>query len=116
MSSKRVIVYTACMRIHIKTKDLDLTPPLKEFIDQKVGSLEKFIKKYDEGDSVLAEVEASRTTKHHHKGNVFYAEINLHLPKKMLRAESTDFDARVAINKAKEILKREIEKYKETHE
>ncbi len=103
------------MRIQIKTKDLDLTPPLKDFIEEKIGSLEKFIKKYDPNDAVLADVEVSRTTRHHQKGNVFYAEVNLHLPNKLLRAEDEDFDARVAVNRAKDKLKREIEKYKETH-
>ena len=102
------------MNITIKATGLDLTPALKEFIEEKVGALQKLVAKFDENDSVLAAVEVSRTTKHHYKGDVFRAEINLELPHKMLRCEDNDSDIRVAIDRARDVLKREIVKYKET--
>lgn len=104
------------MRIQIKTKDLDLTPAMKQFIEEKVGSLQKFVQRYDENDALLVEVEIARSTNHHHKGEVFYAELNLALPKKVLRAEDENFDARTAVNNAKDKLQREIDKYKDIKE
>jgi len=102
------------MNINIKATGLELTPPIKEFIKEKIGSLHKFIQKLDPDNQILAEVEIARTTTHHHKGDVFHAEVNLTLPGKMLRAEAEDFDIRVATNKVKDKIQREIEKYKET--
>ncbi|MEK7549135.1 MAG: ribosome-associated translation inhibitor RaiA [Patescibacteria group bacterium] len=102
------------MHIIIKSTNLDLTPAIKEYIEEKIGSLDRFIKKRFEGKSeIRTEVEIARTTKHHRHGDVFYAEVNLHLPKKNLRVEHSDWDIRIAIDKTKDKLQREIKKYKE---
>ncbi len=104
------------MKINIKSTHLDLTPALKEYIEEKIGSLAKFLKRWDPEGVVEAYVEVARTTKHHHKGNVFRAETDLRVPGKVLRAEDEDWDIRAAIDRVKDKLKREAEKYKETHE
>jgi len=104
------------MKIQIKTKNLELTSPMRAFIIQKVSTLEKFLAGFERDHSVLAEVEVARPSKHHHKGNVYYAEINMALPGKLLRASETDFNIRVAVNKTKDKLRREIRKYKTTLE
>lgn len=103
------------MKITIKATGLELTPPIKEFIEEKVGSVQKFLQRYDENDAVLANVEIARSTKHHNKGDVYEAEINVNLPGQIVRAQTKSEDIRVAINEAKEILKREIDKYKDAH-
>lgn len=102
------------MNIIIKTSKLELTPAIEEYIYEKIGSLDRFIKnRFEQKGEIKAEVEIARTTKHHRRGDVFYAEINLHLPKKNLRAEHSDWDIRVAIDQAKDKLRQEIKKYKE---
>jgi len=102
------------MHIIIKSTNLNLTPAIEKYIEEKIGSLDHFIKKRFEGKSeIKAEVEIARTTKHHRHGDVFCAEVNLHLPKKNLRAEHSDWDIRIAIDKTKDKLQREIKKYKE---
>ena len=101
------------MQITIKTKNLDLTPALKDWIDDKIGGLEKFLQKYEEQGQILCEVEVARTTKHHNKGDVFYAEAHLNLPGGRLRAKHQDFDARVAIDKVRDMLQRDILRHKE---
>ena len=78
------------MKINIKSTHLDLTPALKEYIEEKIGSLAKFLKRWDPEGVVEAYVEVARTTKHHHKGNVFRAETDLRVPGKVLRAEDED--------------------------
>lgn len=102
------------MKLTLKGTNLELTPSIRTFIEDKIGSLDKFIKKYEALGEVKAEVEIARTTKHHRKGNIFYAEVNLHLPKKTLRAEFEGTDVRSTIDKVKDKLKSEIGKYKET--
>jgi putative sigma-54 modulation protein len=103
------------MEIDIEANGIDLTPPLREYIELKIGSLEKFLKRFSEEGSVYAKVEVARTTQHHHSGNVFYAEVNLYIQNKILRAEYTSDDIRAAIDKVKDKLKREIQKHKITH-
>jgi len=101
------------MKIDIKGTNIDLTGPLKEYILKKIGQLHKFLGQIDKDHEVEARVEVGRTTEHHHKGKVFRAEANIKVPGKLLRAEYEDFDIRIAIDKVRDILKREIEKYKD---
>lgn len=101
------------MQIIIKATKLDITPAIKEYIELKIGSLDRFLERFEQKNEIKAEIEIARTTQHHRHGDVFYAEINLHLPKKILRAEHSDWDIRVAIDKIKNKLQQEITKYKE---
>lgn len=104
------------MKINIKSTNLDLTPALKEYIEEKIGSLVKFLTRFDAEGAVESRVEVGRTTRHHHKGPVFRAEVNIDVPGKVLRAEAEDLDIRTAIDEVKDKLKREAEKYKEIKE
>ena len=102
------------MNIIIKTKNLELTPALKDWVDDKIGGLSKFVKRFEEKGEILCEVEIARTSNHHHKGDVHYAEVNLRLPNKLFRASVDDADARVAIDRARDMLHRDLMKYKDT--
>ncbi len=101
------------MKINIKATDLELTAPLKEYIEEKIGGLNKFLSRLeDEKESdFTAWVEVARTTRHHHKGDVYRAECDLKLPGKMLRAEDENFDVRVAIDAVRDKLQKEVNKY-----
>jgi len=106
------------MKIIIKAKNLELTEGLQTFIDEKIGSVKKFINilKEDivEGEKTLAEVfvEVEKETKHHKKGDIFLVKIRVNLPGKSLIAGSKADDIFKAIIDAKDELKMEIEKYK----
>ena len=95
----------------IKTTNIDLTPALGEFINEKISSLNKYLKDFN-ADLVQARVEVGKPSKHHKSGLVYYAEVNLSLPGKLLRAESRHLDLRYAINEAKVELGKQIERYK----
>lgn len=101
------------MKLNIKCTNFEFTPIISQYIEGKLGLLDKLIEKFDIEGGVRSDVEVGRTTQHHLKGPVYRAEINLHLPGKMLRAEHEDFDLRIAIDRAKGKLQREIVKYKE---
>ncbi len=102
------------MNISIKTKDLELTPPLKEYIEDKIGGLERFFRRFG-ADTVMARVDVGRDSKHHQKGDVYRAEVNVDLPDGLLRAEATDWDVRIAVDSVRDKLRREIEKYLDLH-
>ena len=104
------------MKLNIKFTNLDSTLAISEYVESKLNSLDKLVEKFDAEGAVLADVEIARTTKHHHKGPVFRAEINLQLPKKIIRAEHEDWDIRVAVDQMRHKLQREIVKYKEINE
>ena len=106
------------MKIIIKTKNLDLTGDLQNFIEKKIGSIKKFIDilKDDttEKGKTLAEVfvEVEKETTHHKKGKVFWVKTQVILPGKSLMVGFKADDLFKAVIGAKDELKMEIEKYK----
>ncbi len=104
------------MRINIKATGLELTPPLKEYIEEKVGGLSKYLSRLESerGLDIEVFVEVARSTRHHHKGMVYYAEANFELPGGMLRASDEKTDVRAAVDGLKDKLREELVKYKET--
>lgn len=100
------------MKILIKATELELTPAIYDYIEEKIGSLSRFVGKFENKDILKIKVEIARATRHHRHGNVFYAEANLRLPGKTLRAEHFDWDIRVAIDNVKDKLRQEIRRYK----
>jgi putative sigma-54 modulation protein len=99
------------MKINIKATNLDLTPAFSQYIEEKIGSLSKFLKNYETEGEIQVQIEVARSTRHHHSGDVFRAEINLDLPGKMLRSVAEREDARLAINEARNNLQQEIKKH-----
>ncbi len=99
------------MKIDIKATNLKLTPSIITYINNKIGGLEKFINVKDSGEgtsAVEAFVEIARTTKHHRHGDVFKAEINLKIKGEILRVDVKDWDVRVAIDQAKDLMERKL--------
>lgn len=101
------------MKINIKYTGLDSTPAMNDYVNDKIGSLEKFVKRMSEKGVVEAFVEIARSTKHHQKGDVYHVQCNLELPGKLLRAETEDWDARLGVDKVRDMLDLEIKKYME---
>ena len=99
------------MNIIIKTTNIELSPFIREFIEKKIGSLTKFLKHATPG-LIEARIEIGKPSRHHKSGAVFYAEANLVLPGKLLRAEANHMDLKYAINKIRDELEKQIEKYK----
>ena len=104
------------MKIISKTKNLELTPSLENYINEKIGSLEKFIKnlqKEEEGKT-LSEifVEVEKESKHHRHGDIFRATAQVILPGKSLIAEAKGEDLLLVIVEVKDELQQEIKKYK----
>lgn len=96
------------MNISVKATNIELTPAISQYIDEKVGSLEKFIVARDTA-TVRASVEVGKTTRHHHSGNdIFRAEINLYIDGKVLRAVSDQGTLYAALDDMKDEIAREI--------
>lgn len=100
------------MKLHLKHTGIDITPSFAAYIEEKIGGLGRFLKREDETGAVELWIEVARTTRHHHKGDVFRAEADLRLPGKILRGEAVSFDARAAVDAVRSKLQSEIERYK----
>lgn len=98
------------MKINLKTKNFSLTPSIKNYLEKKLNSLDKFL---PNNESIFADVDLSKTTKHHQKGDVFRAEVNLRLPGRLVRASAIKWDLMVAIDAAKDDILKEIKTNKE---
>jgi len=105
------------MIIQIKATNIELNESLRIFVEEKVGELKKNLVKFEEipekgREKIDVRVEIGKTTRHHRKGDIFRAEIQIYLPKKLLRAVVKNTDLRSAIIEARDELDREIRKYK----
>ena len=95
------------MKILIKGTNLELTDALKSYVEEKIGTVERFFE-----NIIEARVELEKTLPQH-TGEVFRCEVNLTVPMKgVLRAESTRDDLYAAIDMVIPKLHEEIEKYK----
>ncbi len=100
------------MKLNIKATNFKLTPILRQYVEDKLG---RDLEKYLEGIGFEAEawIEVGKTSKHHHKGEVFRAEAQIKLPgKSTLRAEAQDVDIHIAIDRVRDKIARELRKYK----
>lgn len=94
------------MNIQLKGTNIDLTPSIKAYVDDKVGNLAKFIKA-DE-----AKVELARD-RHHKTGDVFRAEVMLLVGGKLMRADCESEDIYACIDMVIPKIKEQISKFKE---
>jgi len=109
------------MKINIKSTNIELTPAIREYVEEKIGSLEKFIQGVEEDHDFSEEgkppietwVELEKTT-HHQKGKVFRAECQIKIAGKSIRSESTQEDLHLAIDEVKDELQRDIKRFRET--
>jgi ribosomal subunit interface protein len=100
------------MRIEISCTKLEAAPDIKEYAKKRIAALSRLLLRFEEEKEVVVFVELARTTRHHRKGNVFYAEGSIDVPGKSMRATFTGPDIHVAIDKVEEKLKKELRRYK----
>lgn len=96
------------MIITIHGTGMELTQAIRDYAEEKITSLEKFF------DNIQrASIDMGMKSRHHQKGNIFYAEVNLSIPGHMLRVVKEEDDLYKAIDKVKDQLKIDLEKMKE---
>ncbi len=99
------------MRIILKGTNVELNQELRDYVDEKIGGLDKFLKNVD--GNLEARVELAKTTRHHQQGNIYRAEVNLDFSGKVLRVEEEKEDLFSAIDGVEDELKRRIINYKD---
>jgi len=98
------------MQINIKATKMELTPAIRDYVQEKLDMLEKYL-----GDiQVLhCDVEVGVAVGGQQSGKICRAEVNLEVPGEMLRVTKTEADLYKAIDKVKDHLMRSIKRYKE---
>ena len=105
------------MKLELKSKNLELTSAIKEYIEIKIGHLSKFVEKIEnKGTEVLARVEIGRISNHHGKGDVYRVEVNIDAPQNIVRIEEEGSDVRALLDLVQNKLKQLLVKYKEKKE
>ncbi len=94
----------------VKATNINLTPSVNEYLETTLGSLDKLVQNMSE--PVEMRVEVGRSTFHHKKGEVFFAEANLSIGKTLLRSKMESFSIQAAIDGARDELRNEIYKFK----
>lgn len=88
------------MRVSIKATNLKLNDELRDYVQKKMDSLEKFAAK-----NLGATVEIGLISNHHQKGKIYKTEANLRLPGGIVRVEKQAKNLLKSIDKVKDHLK-----------
>lgn len=96
----------------IHAVNIVLTDIIIRQINEKSRDLERFLKHFNPATLELR-VEIGLPSRHHRKGEIFYAEANLKIGGKLLRAEEKHFELASAINTTFKELEAQAKKFKE---
>ncbi len=96
------------MIITLRATGMELTEALKLYTDEKFSGLVKYFDNIQK-----AEVNIGMRSHHHQKGKIYYCEVNLHIPGKVLCVEKDAEDLYKAIDSVKDHLKVELQDAKE---
>ncbi|MFA6601879.1 MAG: ribosome-associated translation inhibitor RaiA [Candidatus Paceibacterota bacterium] len=93
------------MNINIKTTNITLTPAISDYTHKR---LEKLATLLSNDPSVKCDVELAKTTSHHHKGEIFRAEIHVVGPGRNAYVSSEQEDLYAAIDIVKDLIVSEL--------
>lgn len=103
------------MNIIVRGNNIDLTTPLRTFIEQKLSGLEKMLSARFRSVAECR-IELGRPSRHHRSGPVYYAEINLSVGSKLYRAVAEHEDVRAAIDVIRDDINSQLRKDKTKRE
>lgn len=99
------------MRTTIKATNIEHTNAIDTYLRKRLGELERILEPKEKSE--LARIELGELTKHHRSGEIFFAEITLHVKKKDFRATAKGTDLYEAIDKMQAMIVREVKRHHE---
>jgi ribosomal subunit interface protein len=96
------------MRTIIQISNIEHTSAIEEYVSKKLKSVERLLKGRDEA---IMRIEVGMSTKHHKKGDVYFAEASLHIKGKELRSVERADDLYAAIDAMKDEIFDELTSY-----
>jgi putative sigma-54 modulation protein len=99
------------MTINIVARSMELTPAIKQYAEEKMESLEKYL------DSIRhIDIEVGMASGHHNKGNIFECKANVQIGGEIITVERDADDLYKAIDKVKDHLRETITQWKKKME
>lgn len=95
------------MQIKITGKGIDLTESIQEYVEKKIGALDKFYDKI-----IRAQVIVGVENHHHLKGQIFICECKLEVPGNDLFASKNEKNLYKAVDQVRDFLEGELKKHK----
>lgn len=95
----------------IHCKDFDLTDAIKDYAEEKVSSLNKYLS--TDHDASKYSLRLGKTTNHHTSGKIFYAELGIAAPHKHYDAKIEAEDIYAAIDLLKDEMSNNIKNHRE---
>lgn len=99
------------MHINIKATNIEVNDHLRDYIEEKIGELEKFIP--GKNLEVNTRVNIGKPSRHHENGEVYEVAVDIAAPGMSFRATSSGMDLYSIVTDVKDELQEEIKKYKE---
>ena len=99
------------MKLTIRTKDVVLSDDIRQYVEEKIGGLDKFYGRITDGF-----IDLEHYTNHHKNGPFFRVVVDLRVPNKVLRSEKNHVDLKSAIDGIKDELKVQLKDFKEIQE
>ena len=97
------------MRVNIRQKNIEVTPALREYIEEKIIRVaEKFLQALASTDLPILDVEVERMSAHHRKGDVYRVAAKLCGGNQCFYATARHGDVRAACDLLEEELEREM--------
>ena len=102
------------MKINIRSKNLEITPAINDYILKRIESVEKYLGHNKEvSDAAEFNVEIEKTTQHHKEGEFFQTEVVARVNGQNFTVKSEKEDLYQAIDEVKNQLSRVLESRKE---
>ncbi|MCC7522703.1 ribosome-associated translation inhibitor RaiA [Candidatus Uhrbacteria bacterium] len=99
------------MTININTRSMELTPAIKQYVEEKMQSLEKYL------DSIRhIDVEVGLANGHHNKGDIYECKANVQVGGETFLVERDAEDLYKAIDKVKDHLRESLTQWKKKME
>jgi putative sigma-54 modulation protein len=95
------------LEVEIHGRDISLTPHLKDYVEKKVGKLDRYLPTISEARMDLAEVKSARSA-----ADRQVAQLTVHSRGMVLRAEERKDDIFAAVDAVLDKIYRQIERYK----
>ncbi len=96
--------------ITIHGRDTDVSPRLQEYVEKKVGKLDRYLRVIREARMDLSEIRSARSA-----ADRYVAQLTIPMKGTVLRAEEREADMFAAIDAVLDKMHRQIERYKGKH-
>ncbi len=96
------------MKISIKATNMELIAETKDYIKEKMDSLDRFF-----NNIIESRIEVGIESRHHQKGDIFFCEANVKVPNDLIRVKKTEKNLLKAIDKTKDHLRVMLHRHKE---